>query len=113
MDGICKMFMQEDNGGFGILVTDGMGFWYYWGENDLPVNLTENAATNVRIIREAIESGEMYNARDFIDETLDIDTHRKHIIVRYTKCESIDEVSEIENRDRYFDKTEYYYIEGK
>ena len=110
-DGKAKMYLQEDNGGFGLLITDGFGHWFYWGENELPVKLTENAATNVIMLREAIQSGEMYGAMDFINECLDIDTFAKHNIRRYVKTASINDIALIENSERSCDFTEWLAVD--
>ena len=110
-DGKAKMYLQEDNGGFGLLITDGFGHWFYWGENELPVELTENAATNVKILQDAIQSGEMYNARDFVDECINFDTFTAHIIKRYTKSASINDIAAIENSERDFDFTKWFAVD--
>lgn len=110
-DGKAKMYLQEDNGGFGLLITDGFGYWFYWGENELPVELTENGPTNVRILQDAIQSGEMYGAKEFIDECLVDEIFRKHNIPRYTKTASINDIAAIENSGRSCDYTEWFAVD--
>jgi hypothetical protein len=72
-----NMYLQSDNGGYGILIQDiESEKWYYWSEYHLPVDLTgENDEENAEIIRAAIESGNMYDADDFITETDDAEEH--------------------------------------
>lgn len=38
-----KMYLQEDNGGWGLLYTDGDGNWFYMQEYDLPIDFGNNA----------------------------------------------------------------------
>lgn len=109
-DGKAKMYLQEDNAGFGLLITDGFGYWFYWGENVLPVELTENAATNVRILQDAINSGEMYGAKEFVDECLVDEIFRDHNIPRYTKAVNVNDIAAIENSERSCDFTTWYVI---
>lgn len=110
-DGKEKMYLQEDNGGFGLLITDGFGHWFYWGENELPVKLTENAATNVILLREAIQNGDMYGAKDFINECIDFDTFYKHNIPRYVKSANINDIALIENSERRRDFIEWFAVD--
>lgn len=114
-DGKAKMYLQEDNGGFGLLITDGFGRWFYWGENELPVELTENAATNVIMLREAIQNEEMYNAKDFIMECYDNEQcFTKHCIERYTNnpcATNINDIALIENSERSCDFTEWFVVD--
>lgn len=113
-DGKAKMYLQEDNGGFGLLITDGLGHWFYWGENELPVELTENAATNVKILREAIQNGDMYGAKDFINECIDFDTFdtfSKHNIPRYFKSANINDIALIENSERSCDFIKWFAVD--
>jgi hypothetical protein len=109
-DGKAKMYLQEDNDGFGLLITDGFGHWFYWGENDLPVELTENAATNVRILQDAIIAGKMYSAKDFIDECLDREIYARHIIPRYIKAVNVNDIAAIENSECNCDFTTWYSV---
>ena len=109
-DGKAKMYLQEDNGGFGLLITDGFGHWFYWGENEIPGELTENAATNVRILQEEIQNGDLYSAKEFIDECLDREIYARHIIPRYIKAVNVNDVAAIENSERNCDFTTWYMI---
>lgn len=72
-----KMYLQSDNGGNGILIQDiETNRWYYWSEYHLPIDLaSETDEENAEIIRAAIESGNMYDADDFITETDDAEEH--------------------------------------
>lgn len=69
-----KMYLESNNGGYGILVTGGER-WYYWDESQLPVTLNGKDEDgrlddneNVKIILKAIESGDMYDVDDWLDE---------------------------------------------
>lgn len=106
---MSKMYLQSDNGGYGLLITDERGAWWYWGEYALPVHLNErdednnlNDELNAEKIRKAITDGELYDADDFVSECDD-----EHHIKEYTGLMSIDAVSAYENNERDFDLTEY------
>lgn len=106
---MSKIYLQSDNGGYGLLITDERGAWWYWGEYGLPVDLNErdeddrlNDKLNVEKIRRAIADGELYAADDFVSECDD-----EHRIKEYTGLMSIDAVSAYENNGRDFDLTEY------
>lgn len=108
---MSKMYLQSDNGGYGLLITDGTGHWYYWQENELPVTLDArdedgrlSDELNAAIIREAIANYEMYNADEFISEYED---EYGHYISAYDGMTDINAVSAYENNDRDFDFTEY------
>lgn len=93
-----KMYLQSDNGGNGILIQDTeSGKWYYWSEYHLPVDLTgETDEENAAIIRAAIESGDMYDADDFVSETDDTDEHE---IAAYDGL-SLDDIDRLENYEQ-------------
>ena len=56
---MARMFLQSDNGGYGVLIGDGEK-WYYWSEYNLPVELdADTNKENAEIIRNAINSGDM------------------------------------------------------
>lgn len=98
------MFLQSDNGGYGVLVTDGEK-WYYWSEyRVLPVNLdADTDEENAEIIRRAIKSGDLYSANDFITEMTDLD---ESYIPAYDGM-TIEEIDRFENSDRFCDFTTY------
>lgn len=104
---MARMFLQSDNGGYGVLVTDGER-WYYWSEyRALSVGL--NADTdeeNAEIIRRAIRSGDLYSADDFITEMTDLD---ESYIPAYDGM-TIEQIDEYENKDRDCDFTAYIEI---
>lgn len=93
-----KMYLQSDNGGYGILIQDTESRkWYYWSEYHLPVDLTgESDEENAEIIRAAIESGDMYDADDFITDTEDTDEHE---IAAYEGL-SLDDIDRMENYEQ-------------
>lgn len=109
---MSKMYLQSDNGGYGLLVTDERGAWWYWSEYALPICLNErdeddrlNDELNVEKIRKAIADGELYDADEFVSECDD-----EHHIKAYTGLMNIDAVSAYENNGRDFDLTEYIEI---
>lgn len=57
---MARMFLQSDNGGYGVLVTDGEK-WYYWSEYralsvDLDANTNEdNAEKEIERIQKQIK----------------------------------------------------------
>lgn len=93
-----KMYLQNDNGGYGILIQDTENRkWYYWSEYHLPVDLDgETDEKNAAIIRAAIESGDMYDADDFITDTEDTDEHE---IAAYEGL-SLDDIDHMENYEQ-------------
>lgn len=93
-----KMYLQSDNGGYGILIQDTESRkWYYWSEHHLPVVLDEETdEENAAIIRAAIESDDMYDADDFVTETEDTGEHE---IAAYTGL-SLDDIDRIENYEQ-------------
>lgn len=100
-----KMYLQSDNGGYGILVTDG-NKWYYWSDYHLPVNLdADSDEGNAKIIRKAIADGEMYDADDFITEFTD-EERAEHHIAAYDSM-NIEEIDTKENIGRFCDLTYY------
>ena len=101
-----KMYLQSDNGGYGVLVTDGLGHWWYWHEHWLPVDLNAPSDEgNAEIIRVAIENGEMYDANDFVNEAED-----ERMIIDYTGRRTIEEIDSYENKGRDFDLTTWIEI---
>lgn len=111
---MSKMYLQSDNGGYGLLITDGAGHWYYWQENDLPVSLDArdedgdlNDELNAEKIRAAVADGDLYDAEDFISECDNDQIRAEHIIDAYDGMTDINAVSAYENGDRDFDFTEY------
>lgn len=114
---MSKMYLQHDNGGYGLLITDGAGHWYYWQENDLPVRLDAededgnlNDDMNAAIIREAIADYEMYDADEFISECENEQISSEHYISAYDGMQDINAVSAYENGNRDFDLTSYIEI---
>lgn len=106
---MSKMYLQHDNGGYGLLITDERGAWWYWGEYDLPVSLNEgdedgnlSDELNAEKIRRAIADGSLYDANDFVSECDD-----EHYISAYDGMQDINAVSAYENNERDFDLTKY------
>lgn len=93
-----KMYLQSDNGGYGILIQDTKSRkWYYWSEYHLPVDLNgETDEENAAIIRAAIENGDMYDADDFITDAEDTDEHE---IAAYEGL-SLDDIDRMENYEQ-------------
>ncbi len=103
---MARMFLQSDNGGYGVLIGDGEK-WYYWSDYNLPVELdADTYEENAEIIRNAINSGDMYNADDFITDAADVD---ERYISAYDGM-TIEQIDEYENKDRDFDFTTYVEI---
>lgn len=99
-----RMYLERDNSGYGILITDGQNWWYYH-EAHLPVNLTaETDEGNAGIIRLAVARGELYNADDFVSEA-----ETDHIITAYDGM-TLEEIDKYENNDRSCDFTKYIEI---
>ena len=98
-----KMYLQSDNSGYGVLVTDG-NKWYYWGENEIPaVLIGETDEENAEIICKAITAG-MFDADDFINEHSEEEL-AEHNIPQYDGMSDISEVDSFENDNRDFDRT--------
>lgn len=111
---MSKMYLQHDNGGYGLLITDDAGHWYYWQENDLPVTLNARNEDgrldndmNAAIIRKAIADYEMYDADEFVSECENEQINSEHYISAYDGMQDINAVSAYENDNRDFDFTEY------
>lgn len=99
-DGKAKMYLQEDNAGFSILVTNGRGSWYSWEENELPVKFTNSETENVRILQEAINAGAMWNAREFVEAVMnDTNMMLNHFIARLRGCVNANDVARIINSE--------------
>ena len=107
----CEMFLQSDNGGNGILVTDGWGHWFYWGESELPIVLdADTAEENAEKIRAAVESYELYDAADFVNECNDSETNEAHAVKEYDGILDIEALEAYENAGRTIDATKYIAI---
>lgn len=93
-----KMYLQSDNGGYGVLIQDiENGKWYYWSDYHLPIDLDgETDEVNAAMIRTAIENGDMYDADDFVSETDDTDEHE---ISAYDGL-SLDDIDRLENYEQ-------------
>lgn len=111
---MSKMYLQHDNGGYGLLITDGAGHWYYWQENDLSVRLDArdedgnlNDNMNAQRIRDAIRNYDLYDADEFISECENEQISSEHYISAYDGMQDINAVSAYENDNRDFDLTEY------
>lgn len=102
------MYLQRDNGGYGVLITDG-NKWYYWSEYNLPVSLeADTDEENAEIIRKAISGGEMYDADDFITEFNTEELAERHIAA-YDGM-TIKEIDTFENSKIFCDFTKYIEI---
>lgn len=102
---MTKMYLQNDNGGYGILITDG-NKWYYWSEYNLPVSLeADTDEENAEIIRKAILNGDMYDADDFITE-FNAEELAERYIAAYDGM-TIEDINTFENSKRFCDLTYY------
>ena len=102
---MTKMYLQSDNGGDGVLITDG-NKWYYWSEYNLPVSLeADTDEENAEIICKAISDGKMYNADDFITEFNAEELAERHIAA-YDGM-TIEDINTFENSKRLCDFTYY------
>lgn len=102
---MAKMYLQHDNGGYGVLITDG-NKWYFWSEYYLPVSLeSDTDEENAEIIRKAILNGNMYDADDFITEFNAEELAERHIAA-YDGM-TIKEIDTFENSKRFCDLTYY------
>lgn len=107
----CEMFLQSDNGGNGILVTDGWGHWFYWSESELPIALdADTAEENAERIREAINNFELYDAADFVNECNNSETNEAHAVKEYNGLLDIEALEAYENAGRTMDTTKYISI---
>ena len=100
-----KMYLQIDNGGSGLLIYDGNGRWYYFYETEIPYNIiypknaiaadneAEKIDSMIESIRNAIDSGDLYSAEEFIDE---YSGDERYYIPEYDAL-SIEEIDNIEN----------------
>ena len=103
-----RMFVQEDNGGRGILLNVGREWSYNdcspngtYGDVDILSGSIESVASR---IRKAIQNGEVYGPNDFgID---DLDDYGFRAIPEYRGM-TIAEIDEYENNGRDFDMTSY------
>lgn len=102
---MAKMYLQHDNGGYGVLITDG-NKWYFWSEYYLPVSLeADTDEENAEIIRKAILNGDMYDADDFITEFNAEELAERHIA--WYDGMTIKEIDTFENSKRFCDLTYY------
>ena len=111
---MSKMYLQSDNGGYGLLITDERGAWWYWPENDLSVRLNARDEDdrlsdnlNAEKIRRAIADGVLYDADEYVSECENEQISSGHYIGAYDGMRDIDAVSAYENNGRDFDLTEY------
>jgi len=105
-----KMFLQRDNGGYGVLILDGAHRkWYYWSEYAIPADLIgETDEENAEIISKEIVNG-MFDADDFINECSDHELAEHHIGA-YDGLADIAAVDSYENDNRDCDKTSWIEI---
>lgn len=70
---MIKMYIEYNNGGNGILLTDG-NQWIYLDAAEITADISaeETAAENVR---NAIENGDLYGAEDLWEELFDEEHH--------------------------------------
>ena len=102
---MAKMYLQHDNGGYCVLITDG-NKWYFWSEYYLPVSLeADTDEESAEIIRKAILDGDMYDADDFITEFNAEELAERHIAA-YDGM-TIKEIDSYENGKRFCDMTYY------
>lgn len=107
----CEMFLQSDNGGNGILVTDGWGNWFYWHESELPITLdADTAEENAERIRAAVKSFELYDAADFVNECNNPAIYAAHAVEEYDGLLDIEALEAYENAGRTIDTTKYIAI---
>ena len=107
----CEMFLQSDNGGNGILVTDGWGHWFYWDESELPITLdADTAEENAERIRAAVKCFELYDAADFVNECNNSEINEAHAVKEYNYLLNIEAVKAYENAERTIDTTKYIAI---
>ena len=108
-----KMYLQRDNGGYGVLILDGAHRkWYYWGEYAIPADLIgETDEENAEIISKKIVNGMFDDADDFINEYSDHELAEHHIEA-YDGLTDIAAVDSYENDNRDCDKTSWVEIKG-
>lgn len=107
----CEMFLQSDNGGNGILVTDGWGHWFYWDESELPITLdADTAEENAERIRAAVNGFELYDAADFVNECNNPEINEAHAVTEYNGLLDIEALEAYENAGRTIDTTKYIAI---
>lgn len=102
---MAKMFLEINNGGKDILVTDEQGHWYYalvgsnFGEVDLypDAESFEDEVMHVLYsLRREIKAGTTYGAQDVLDDMND-DERAEREVEAYHGFKSIDDVDEYEN----------------
>ena len=92
---MAKMYLEENNSGRDILITDENGKWFYssldngfYGEVDVYEGTVEEAVNN---LRNSISEGNTYSAEDWL-----YDYAEDHEPV-YDGCMTIDDIDEEEN----------------
>lgn len=97
---MAKMYLEINNGGKDILVTDEHGHWYYapvgsnFGEVDLypDAESFDDEVKNVLYhLRREIEAGTTYGAQDVLDDMSDEEKAEREVEA-YHGCKSIDDV---------------------
>ena len=102
---MAKMYLEINNGGKDILVTDEHGHWYYapvganFGEVDIypDAESYEEEIENVLYhLRKEIEAGTTYGAQDFLDDMNDEERAEREVKA-FHGFQTIDEVDDYEN----------------
>lgn len=102
---MAKMFLEINNGGKDILVTDEHGHWYYApvGSNFGNVDLYPDAESFedevmhvLYMLRREIKAGTTYGAQDVLDDMSDEEREEREIEA-YHGFKSIDDVDDYEN----------------
>ena len=106
----AKMYLQHDNGGKSILITDGNGQWYsfntggngYYGTVDLYATNDDGEDLSdediAERLSEAMQKGEIYSPREMLFEIqYEADLY---IINEYVGCKSISDIESIVNYEK-------------
>ena len=102
---MAKMFLEINNGGKDILVTDEQGHWFYapvgsnFGEVDLypdAESFDEEVQNVLYHLRREIEAGTTYDAQDVLDDMNDEERAEREVEA-YHGFKSIDDVDEYQN----------------
>lgn len=102
---MAKMFLEDNNAGREILITDEQGKWWYapsgwtYGDADLyPHAETNEEEINIVIdnLRREIANGTTYSAQDFIDDMNDEESAER-IVEQYSGAMTIDEIDNYVN----------------
>lgn len=98
---MTKMYLTCGCGNYALLITDGEGHWITIDESWFPVKLDAydeddrlDDEANAQIIRDAIKSGEMYDADDFFDE---YSNDERCYTPGYDGFTTLDEIDKAEN----------------